>query len=269
LLALPFGAVAQQAESQPAVVNDVQMSANERAKELYLRGDRLYAEGDYEQAVATFEEAYRLSQRPALLYNMANALERLGRYEQALQRLNEYEPLAPDHQKHIVLKRIQALEQRAEEQRARERPAHTATRAPTPTTDDRAKVSPESAASVAEVKSHGRSSPILGFSLLGVGAVGIGVGTVFALAASGSHSDAKALCMDRPGGTVCPASAQGAVEAEKRSALLADISIGAGLVAAAVGVLLVLDLGGSKESATMVSVTPMRSGGRLNLVRAF
>ena len=46
-----------------------------RAKELYRNGERLYEEGLYEDAVVAWERAYELSERPLLLYNIANALE--------------------------------------------------------------------------------------------------------------------------------------------------------------------------------------------------
>jgi hypothetical protein len=109
---------AQNAPSTGATATE--LSADERARELYLRGDRLYAEGNYDGAISAWRDAYTLSQRPALLYDLANALERLGRYEEALHYLNLYAPNAPDHQRHIVLKRIHALEGRAEEQRKQE-----------------------------------------------------------------------------------------------------------------------------------------------------
>ncbi len=62
-------------------------SPDARARELYLQGDREYQAGRYEQAVAAFQEAYRLSGRPLLLFNLANAYERLGRYAEALEAL--------------------------------------------------------------------------------------------------------------------------------------------------------------------------------------
>ena len=67
---------------------------DKRARELYIRGDKAYAEGDYEAALAAFEEAYELSGRHALLYNMANAHERLGEYDKALEKLRKFLPHA-------------------------------------------------------------------------------------------------------------------------------------------------------------------------------
>src|SRR5262245_14114470 len=55
-------------------------SADKEARKLFFRGDRMYEEGKYEEAVAAFEKSYALSHRPELLFNLANAYERLGQY---------------------------------------------------------------------------------------------------------------------------------------------------------------------------------------------
>ncbi len=60
-----------------------QSSDDARARELYANGALLYEEGDYENAVVAWKEAHRLSERPLLLYNIANALERIGEWEEA------------------------------------------------------------------------------------------------------------------------------------------------------------------------------------------
>ena len=67
-----LAAVAPEALAQDA-------TTEARAKELYENGAALYEEGRYEEAILAWEEAYRLSSRPVLLFNIANAYERLGR----------------------------------------------------------------------------------------------------------------------------------------------------------------------------------------------
>jgi len=93
---------------------------NARARELYLRGDRLYTEGRYEAAVEAFQESYHLSGRPLLLFNLANAYERLARYEEALAALRDYAPHAPVEEEDQIRARLRSLTRRAEEQHAEE-----------------------------------------------------------------------------------------------------------------------------------------------------
>src|SRR4051794_22832671 len=44
-----------------------------RARALFREGSQLYEEAHYEEAIARFQEAYRLSGRPDLLFNIAQA----------------------------------------------------------------------------------------------------------------------------------------------------------------------------------------------------
>lgn len=242
---------------------------DQRARELYYRGDRLYAEGDYEGAVVTFEEAYRLSERPALLFNLANALERLGRHEEALHRLAEYEPYAPGYQREVLQKRLTALAERVEAKRKRE-----AAEAPPPPVATPAQVAvaaepPAVAGPTRERVEVDSGVPVLGYSLLGVGVAAVGVGVVFALAAGADRDDAESRCAEGPKGTLCLSTAAESVDGEAENALVADIAVGAGIVALVAGTLLVLDLDfDDDESDVEVSVHagPVGDGGRVSLV---
>ena len=89
VLAVLFLLVASPAFAQPG-------ATDERARELYLLGDDLYSQGRYEEALAAFEEAYRLSERPLLLFNIANAQERSGQWQGAIESLEGYLPHADE-----------------------------------------------------------------------------------------------------------------------------------------------------------------------------
>ncbi len=70
-----------------------------RARVLYEQGSAAYNLNRYQDAVGRFEEAYVLSQRPALLYNIALCYEHLFRWEQAARALRHYlasDPQVPD-----------------------------------------------------------------------------------------------------------------------------------------------------------------------------
>jgi hypothetical protein len=83
-----------------------------------------------------------------------------------------------------------------------------------------------------------RSSPLFPIGIA-AGAVGLGavaVGTYFGVAALNAHGDARGYCQ----GTVCEAPGVSLNDDAKRDARIADVAIGAGVVLAAVGVVLVV-----------------------------
>jgi tetratricopeptide (TPR) repeat protein len=242
----------------------VQESESEReARRLYGEGDKLYAEGDYEGAVKAFGKAYELSQRPALKYNLANAYERLGRYEEAHEALRDYEPHASADERPVVQRRIEKLAERAEQQRREKASASTAKSA-----EDADASHPPSSDRPPEPAPDSQKAPIAGYALLGVGVVGLGLGTFFGLQALSSRSDAEDQCAEGGGVRRCPAAAQDALDTNQRNALIADISLGVGIVATAVGAYIVFK-GSSQESATVVRAEARRNGGGLSLAATF
>ena len=250
------------------------LTADERARELYLRGDRLYAEGSYDEAVVAFEKAYELSRRPALLYDMANALERLGRYEEALRRLQDYVPYAPEQQRSTVLKRIRSLEARAEEQRRREGGASPAASSPAATLP--AATSPplgpppgEPAPTPPPAYEPAPSPPILGYAIGGAGIASLGLGVIFGISASSARSDAEAQCVNDGSGTYCPKAVADLLSDADSRALVADIALGLGLAAVGVGAYLVLTHDPEAGTSTELSTTALPGGGRMSLVTTF
>lgn len=270
-VALLGGSAHAQDRAQPSAERE--LSADERARELYLRGDRLYAEGSYDDAIVALKEAYDLSRRPALLFNIANAYERLGRYEEALLYLNQYAPSAPEHQQHIVLKRIRALEQRAEERRNEDRagtpapPARAATEGASGS-ELPATVYPEALDTSSASESTGRP-PLLGYAIGGAGLVAIGVGTAFGISASSLRSDAEAQCRNNGDVLLCPSSARDSLSNADGRALVADIAWGLGLAAVGVGIYLVLDNDGESGTSTALRSTATAGGAGVSLVHAF
>jgi tetratricopeptide (TPR) repeat protein len=63
---------------------------DEQARERFAHGTELYNQQRYEEALAEFSEAHRLSMRPALLYNIGVTNERLGRTEAAVAAFERY-----------------------------------------------------------------------------------------------------------------------------------------------------------------------------------
>jgi hypothetical protein len=248
-LAAALGAphvLAETAKKKPA---PAQADADSEARRLYKEGDKLYAEGDYEGAVRAFEKSYELSQQPALQYNLANAYERLGRYDDGVKALQAYEPHATGDEREVVRRRIKKLQERADQQRLEKKEAPATSAGSEPPSAAPAPVE-ETPAQPTDVAKPGASSPpILGYVLLGVGAVGLGVGSYFGLQALSTKSDAEGLCPDVSGKRTCPASADSTLSSNKRDAIVADVGFGVGIAAVAVGAYLVFAGGKPKETA--------------------
>lgn len=83
----------------------------ELAKRYYKLGEQLYHQADYRQALVQFQESYKLSRRPALLFNMARCNESLGRHEVAIGLLKTYLRSAPPQADaiRVRLKNLEAL----------------------------------------------------------------------------------------------------------------------------------------------------------------
>jgi tetratricopeptide (TPR) repeat protein len=216
-----------------------------RGRELYKEGDKAYAEGDYETAVAKFEEAYELSGRKALLFNIGNAHERLGNPKRAAEALREYLPHAKRADKPTLEKRVESLEKRAqaeEEAKAKAEAEREAEAKAQAEREAREREAAEKGSNQDPTGDAGAKSepPILAYTLLGVGAVGIGAGAYFGLSALSARDDADAGCSEQGGSRICSSSAEDALDRDQRFSLFADIGFGVGLVAAGVGTYLLL-----------------------------
>lgn len=71
------------AHAQPAT-SDTPSNEDQAARLLFQSAREAFAEGEYERALSGFQQAYDLSHRPALLYNIGTTLDRLRRDDEAL-----------------------------------------------------------------------------------------------------------------------------------------------------------------------------------------
>ena len=190
----------------------------EAARAHFMAGSAYYEQANYGDAVKEFNEAYRLSQRPDLLYNIALAYERLGKLDEAIDALGRYLKDKPDAQdRGIIQTRIENLEKR----RDAARDAVEAQPAPPPLV---------TAAPVAPKKPRHVASYVVG---------GIGVAALLASIGTGAtalsiQSDVDSKCQHM----ICPSSERNQVAEGKALALSTDIMIGIGAAAVLVGVVL-------------------------------
>ena len=104
VLASSVGAYAQEAEPS-AETNEAE------ARGLFEAGRSAYSAGRYEAALDYFQRAYALSERPAFLFNMGSAAERLRLDDEALDAYRRYLEAAPEAgNREFVQSRIAFLE---------------------------------------------------------------------------------------------------------------------------------------------------------------
>jgi hypothetical protein len=86
---------------------------DQQARSLFEKGRQAYGDGQYRDAWAYFHQAYQLSGRPELLYNIGQTADRLGQDADALRAFRMYVERLPNAQnRHDVENRIHALEER-------------------------------------------------------------------------------------------------------------------------------------------------------------
>jgi tetratricopeptide (TPR) repeat protein len=242
-----------------AQVKTEKAANDQRARELFQKGDVAYAEGRYEEALAAFSEAYDLSGRVQLLFNVSNALERLGRYQEAVDALDKYLASGKAKDRDVVQKRLANLKKRVEDQkkeqeklakeedekRKKEEDANATANGSGQVGSNRPK-EPEKAA-----------APILPWILVGGGGVLFVTGAVFGILTLGARGDAENGCTDTQAGHLCTQEASSAIDREKTFGLVADIGMLSGLVLAGVGTYLVL----TNKPADPYFKVGMRPGG--------
>lgn len=84
-----LGAVAL-ALSWPAAVRAQAEEDDDRGRLHFEAGTSYFEQARYQEAIDEWDEAYRLSERPLLLLNLANAHERLAQYEEAASSLEQF-----------------------------------------------------------------------------------------------------------------------------------------------------------------------------------
>lgn len=107
-LALTFGVAAPLAAQEAPTAS--QESTDREARALFDAGSVAFTEGRYESALRHFENAYALSPRPGMLFNIATTYDRLHRDAEALDYFRRYLAATEAPNRADVEARIQELE---------------------------------------------------------------------------------------------------------------------------------------------------------------
>jgi tetratricopeptide (TPR) repeat protein len=103
---------AQEAVAAEAVATEASASTDREARALFDAGSVAFTEGRYESALRHFENAYALSPRPGMLFNIATTYDRMRRDAEALAHFRSYLEAIPEAPNRAeVQARIAVLEQ--------------------------------------------------------------------------------------------------------------------------------------------------------------
>ncbi|MBX7192598.1 MAG: hypothetical protein K1X94_11100 [Sandaracinaceae bacterium] len=174
-----------------AQVQDVEMPPSEvAARGHYLMGREHYEAARFDEAAREFQEAYDLSHRPQLFYNLFLAHRDAGHTRDAAAALRQYVEAVPDAPQIEVLRgRLAVLEAQVAEEDARERDA----RAEAQTSDALTTTTGTPASSATSAPSDANVGP---WAVIGVGgALAVGAIVTGALAAT-TYGDISASCPD-------------------------------------------------------------------------
>jgi tetratricopeptide (TPR) repeat protein len=200
------------AQAKPASASD-----QEAAKAHYLAGSAYYEQADYADAVREFNEAYRLSKRPDLLYNLAISYERLDQFDHAIDALQRYLVEKPEAQdRALIQSRIENLEKRRDTPKP---PAPPVAAAPAPAPPPPPPRRP-------------RHLPSLVVGGLGAAALLAAIGT--GVSAQLLHDDLDSRCFNH----TCAPSDQADIDRGKALTISTDVLIGVGAAAVVTGVVL-------------------------------
>lgn len=190
---------------------------DQKARQLFREGDKAYAEKRFEDAAKAFMQSYELSGRPLMLYNVANAFEQLGRWEDAANVLREYRRYAPKNELRTVDARIASLTARAEREKLQ--------------TLKEEQVWAEKS----DEENKGINS-VRGVALVSSGAATLLTGGVLAILAKLERNKIEEQCSELNGSRFCPASTNENFRRDRALSISADVAFAAGLAITGVGI---------------------------------
>jgi len=228
----PAGAAEAEAASEAEMA-----AADTVAREHFRIGKTLYEAGRFEQAGEEFHEAYRLSGRSQLLYNVYVAYRDANDFPKAIEALRQYLEEVEEAPDQITLRaRLKAMEVAEAERQAHRAAAEAAGRA-----DAEAAAQPDTRTEIE--RSWVPDVLMYGGAALVLASVGTGIATL------STRNDLDKACNDDK---LCPPEEGGKVDKGQALALTTDVLLFSGLAVAATG--LVLRLTGALDKEREVPV---------------
>jgi hypothetical protein len=262
VLSVSLSAAAQEtsapvASAETPAVDTAAPELDQAARLLFEAGSRAYSAGRFAEALMRYRNAYQLSQRPQLLYNIAVCHDRLEHKQDAADAYEAFLAALPNSSRApIARSRLEILREALAARAPVDQSAHVdeASRGVEP--PDAAGDPPPDAGGAHGTVEPESSSPSLAGPLVafGIGGAGLVTFAVAGLITRGRYDD----CRD--GG--CSVSELDDVDS---SALFADIGLGVAVAGVAVGVVLLL-VGGDGDGGEHARVTPTVGADRAGLM---
>ncbi len=230
------------AQAAHAAEQEQAMQASDQAaRSRFNVGKALLDAGRFAEAAREFEEAYRLSGRPQLLYNLYVAHRDAGNTPKALEALRSYLLSVPDAPDRVNLHaKLQSLE---EQERHRIEQEEATRRA----NEEAAQAKAEAAKRTRTVIDKSPVPMILMASGGALVAASIGTG----VAALNKSSELEDKCFDD---TACPAAQQGNIDKNRKLSITTDVLWSVGGAALVTG--FVLWVTGTLDTRREVPITP-------------
>jgi tetratricopeptide (TPR) repeat protein len=222
---------------------------DENARIHFESGAAYLKQSDNENALREFQAAYSLSKRPALLLNIANVYERMGKPKEAVDSLTKYLEEDPKTgERATVETRIANLKKRVESQ-----PPPAASAAPPPVASSTAPPPPLTSSPPPPPPPLASGSPNRGpaYIALGVGGAAAVGALITGIVANGKFKDAEKNCK--------PGCSDGTVNSIKSMALVSDVFTGVAVVGVGVGAVLYFTAKPSDEARASAKPT-LRAG---------
>ncbi|RLB47656.1 MAG: hypothetical protein DRI90_26105 [Deltaproteobacteria bacterium] len=228
----------------PRIALRITKKQRREAKRLFNQAHLAYRRGDYEEAILKWEQSYELSKEPLIFESIANAFERLGDPERALENLSKWRKTAPRREHKSLDSRIENLESRIA-RLVEERQLKQAEEA------ERERVEAERLArerdaqqqqdDEAERAAAGPSTmEILGWSLVGGGGAAEVAGVVTDIVAAVTRPSEDDACSAQGDLLLCRDAMRDDIESSNQLAIVGDILWIAGAAIATGGVVVLL-----------------------------
>jgi tetratricopeptide (TPR) repeat protein len=216
-----------------------QTSTDDLARTHFESGAAYLEQADYDAALREFKEAYKLSQRPEILINIATVDERLGDLDAAIAALEQYLTAAPTGEHAEIVKvRLANLKERKSKVESSKKSSEPAA-APAPTPAPSAPAATTLPPAQAD-QTSAAPSKIPAYALFAVAGVTAAGSILTGILAQGEHSDLEDSC--------APHCTEDQVATGKTLALTSTILTGVAVVTGAVGAVLFFNES-SQESA--------------------
>ena len=209
------------AEAAAAPSDETQMrSLDEKARERFELGRTFYEAGRFQQAAEEFGEAYKLSMRPQLLYNVYVANRDAANWDLAIEALRGYLAKVPDPPDAINLRaRLRSLEAQAALQR-----------------EQQARAEEERKRNARPTTRIEKQRSIVPWVLLGTGGALLAGSIATGVLAKSKASELDKTCAE--GGIICPTWRKDDVHGTRTLAITTDVLWSVGAATAITGLVL-------------------------------